>query len=94
MKTQREDLEKIYGARYGRSFDGYLILWPNGERVKPTWVTRAFHRFLKETNLIRFHGLRHSCAAPMRREGVPMEDIHKGFAYDVVSLVQTIGYTS
>ena len=66
MKTHREDLEKIYGARYGRSFDGCIYLWPNGERVNPIRVTHAFHRFLKETdpdNLIRFHVLRDSCAA-------------------------------
>jgi integrase len=93
MKTQQEDFEKIYGARYDHSFDGYIYLWPNGKRVKPTWVTHAFHRFLKETdpdNLIRFHDLRHSCATLMRHEGVPMEDIQKWLGHSTIVTTEGI----
>jgi integrase len=86
MLKKQDEYKKIYGKRYDGRFSDYLYLWPNGERVKPDWITHAFHDFLEETGLpdIRFHDLRHSCATLLRQEGVPMEDIQKWLGHSTI----------
>jgi integrase len=92
MRMRQDDYKHSYGAKYNKSFDGYVYLWPDGHRVKPMWVTSAFHNFLKANGLplIRFHDLRHSCATLLREEGVPMEDIQKWLGHSTITTTEGI----
>ena len=45
---------------------------------------------IKSLEKIRFHDLRHSCAALLRHEGVPMEDIQKWLGHSQITTTESI----
>ena len=50
---------------------------PNGELMKPGYLTHTFSKILEDNNLkrIRLHDLRHSCATLLIQNKVPIKDI-------------------
>ena len=57
-----------------------------GDLLKPGYVTEAFPKLLKRHKLrhIRFHDLRHTCAALLLANGVPMERIQEWLGHSEI----------
>lgn len=93
MKKQEEINKEFFGSNYITQYDDYIYKEKNGELVKPDFVTTNFALQLsKNPDLpkIRFHALRHSCAALLRHEGVPMEDIQKWLGHSQITTTESI----
>lgn len=64
-----------------------------GKLISPDYVTQNFAiqvKKIKSLEQIRFHDLRHSCAALLRHEGVPMEDIQKWLGHSQITTTESI----
>ena len=60
--------------------------------MRPDYITGRFEKALKKIQMpyIRFHDLRHSCAALQRHEGVNLEDIKEWLGHSNVLTTQKI----
>jgi integrase len=89
MKEKEEYTKKFFGNCYNHKNDEYIYKDPNGNLVKPGYVTQHFKKWVIEKNphlkTIRFHDLRHSCAPLLRSEGVPLEDIQKWLGHSQIT---------
>ena len=77
------DLEQEFGVSNSNTYD----------EEKLDFVTRNFSfqvSKIPELSKIRFHDLRHSCAALLRHEGVPMEDIQKWLGHSQITTTESI----
>lgn len=93
MKKQEEINKEFFGSDYVTQYDDYIYKDKNGELVKLDFVTRNFSyqvSKIPELSKIRFHDLRHSCAALLRHEGVPMEDIQKWLGHSQITTTESI----
>lgn len=93
MKKQEEIDREFFGSAYITKYDDYIYKEKNGELVKPDFVTDNFKlqvSKIPELPKIRFHDLRHSCAALLRHEGVPMEDIQKWLGHSQITTTESI----
>lgn len=93
MKKQEAMDREFFGSNYVTKYDDYIYKEKNGELVKPDFVTDSFKwqvSKIPELPKIRFHGLRHSCAALLRHEGVPMEDIQKWLGHSQITTTESI----
>ena len=93
MKTKENLNKEIFGDNYNHKYDEYIYKDPDGELVKPCFVTQHFSDLvIKKYNLkkIRFHDLRHSCATLLRHEGVPMEDIQKWLGHSEITITNKL----
>ena len=93
MKKQEEINKEFFGNDYVTKYDDYIYKEKNGELIKPDFVTDNFKlqvSKIPELSVIRFHDLRHSCAALLRHEGVPMEDIQKWLGHSQITTTESI----
>lgn len=69
--------KKIFGNTYCNQYKDYICLMPNGELMKPGYLSHTFSKLLEDNNLkrIRLHDLRHSCATLLVQNKVPIKDI-------------------
>lgn len=70
---KRKQLENklLFGKAYINS--DLVCCWPNGEEIRPDYITHTFKKILKKCNLpenIRFHDLRHTHATLMLLAGI------------------------
>ena len=77
MKEQQAHNRKLCGRSYNKKYLDYLCVDPLGDLIHPDYVSSAFPNMLKKYGLrhIRFHDLRHTCAALLAANKVPIEDI-------------------
>lgn len=93
MKKQEEINKEFFGNNYVTEYEDYIYKESNGEMIKPDFVSQNFQLQLSkisELPKIRFHDLRHSCAALLRHEGVPMEDIQKWLGHSQITTTESI----
>jgi len=94
MKEKEEYNKKFFGNCYNHKNDEYIYKDPNGNLVKPGYVTQHFKKWVIEKNpylkTIRFHDLRHSCATLLRSEGVPLEDIQKWLGHSQITTTEKL----
>ena len=71
------EYKKLFGKSYNTNYQEYICLMPNGELMKPGYLTHTFSKILEDNNLkrIRLHDLRHSCATLLIQNKVPIKDI-------------------
>ena len=71
------EYRKIFGKTYNNKYKDYICLMPNGELMKPNYLTHTFAKILEDNNLkhIRLHDLRHSCATLLIQNRVPIKEI-------------------
>ena len=69
--------KKIFGNTYCNQYKDYVCLMPNGELIKPGYLSHNFSKLLEDNELkrIRLHDLRHSCATLLIQNKVPVKDI-------------------
>ena len=79
VKDMQAYNKKVCGNCYNYEYDGYVFVDEMGERMKPSYLTSAFPRFLVCHGLkrMRFHDLRHSCASLLLANGVPLKQIQE-----------------
>lgn len=93
MKKQEDINREFFGSAYITKYNDYIYKEDNGELIKPDYVTDNFKLQvgkISELSVIRFHDLRHSCAALLRHEGVPMEDIQKWLGHSQITTTESI----
>lgn len=63
QKRQQEERADIMGDYYFKS--DYVCTWADGKVIQPNYLTKQFHKILKESDLpmVRLHDLRHSTAS-------------------------------
>ena len=71
------EYKKFFGNSYITEYREYVCLMPNGELMKPGYLSHTFAKILEDNNLkrIRLHDLRHSCATLLIQNKVPVKDI-------------------
>ena len=87
------EYKKIFGASYCNQYQEYVCLMPNGELIKPNYLTHTFAKVLEDNDLkhIRLHDLRHSCATLLIQNKVPVKDIQIWLGHS--NIQTTIIYT-
>lgn len=76
-KAMYAEYKKIFGNTYNNDYKDYVCLMPNGELMKPGYLSHTFSKLLEDNELkrIRLHDLRHSCATLLVQNKVPIKDI-------------------
>lgn len=76
-KKMYAEYKKIFGNTYNNDYKDYVCLMPNGELMKPGYLSHTFSKILEDNELkrIRLHDLRHSCATLLIQNKVPVKDI-------------------
>ena len=71
------EYKKLFGNIYCTEYENYICLMPNGELMKPGYLSHTLASVLEDNNMkhIRLHDLRHSCATLLLHNNVPIKDI-------------------
>ena len=82
LLKHKEEIDKnrdIYKKYYNTKYLDYLAVKPDGNIIRPDYVSKHFEDILKANGLrkIRFHDLRHSCASLLLARGVSMKEIQE-----------------
>lgn len=91
IKRQQEINKSFFGSSYVEN--DYVYTNERGIPITPDYVSHNFQiQLSKIPSLpkIRFHDLRHSCAALLRHEGIPMEDIQKWLGHSQITTTEGI----
>ena len=91
MKRQQELNRAFFRSSFVES--DYVYTNERGNLIKPDYVSHNFKIQLSKIpslQKIRFHDLRHSCAALLRHEGIPMEDIQKWLGHSQITTTEGI----
>lgn len=76
-KRQEQEKNRVLARRsYNQNHD-YICVDELGELITPNYVTSIFAKILKKNGLrpMKFHGLRHTCAALLAANGIGIEAI-------------------
>lgn len=95
LKIRNYDIsnKEYFGNKYSTDYEDYIYKNQLGIRIVPNYITQNFKITLNKIDTlpkIRFHDLRHSCAALLRHEGVPMEDIQKWLGHSQITTTEAI----
>ncbi len=93
MKKWNDSNKEFFGDLYEDKYADYIYRDEKGYLIKPDFITNNFSlqvSKIKSLDKIRFHDLRHSCAALLRHEGVPMEDIQKWLGHSQITTTESI----
>ena len=79
VKEKQKSFQKAFGNSYNKKYLNYVFVKPDGNIIRPDYVTEHFGILLRKNNMrhIRFHDLRHSCASLLLAKGVPMKSIQE-----------------
>lgn len=80
----------------GEPKEGYVFPSATGfspwHKMSPGAVSRSFKKFVKKSddvpNTVTLHGLRHSCATDLLRQGVPMHIVQKIMGHSSIEVTQ------
>ena len=92
LQAEQEANRKLCGRSYCMDYLGYVCINQIGERINPSYITKAFPDLLEKHSLrkIRFHDLRHSCASMLLANGVPMKQIQEWLGHSDFSTTANI----
>ncbi len=92
QKERQNDYAKIMGAFYTKS--DYVCTFPDGRVIQPNYITKNFHKILKDSNLpmIRLHDLRHSTASNLIDENMSIVRVSNWLGHS--SPTTTLNYYS
>lgn len=78
-KEKQQSFKKAFGNSYIKKYLNYVFVKPDGNIVRPDYVTQHFSILLDKNNMrhIRFHDLRHSCASLLLAKNIPMKSIQE-----------------
>lgn len=78
LKKKIEENRKFFGKTYNKKYLDYICVKPNGDIIKPNYVTNKFKKYMEDLNIdkgITFHGLRHTCATVLLGMGFSLKEI-------------------
>ncbi len=86
LKAREEEERAACGKDYIEN--DYIFKWPNGKLYDPDYISKHFKKLLKKNDLkrIRFHDLRHSCAALLLSEGRELYDVSEWLGHSDVNI--------
>lgn len=92
FKEQQENFKKAFGKSYVKKYSEYVFVKPDGNLVRPDFVSEHFKTLLEKNNLkhIRFHDLRHSCASLLLAKKIPMKAIQEWLGHSNFSTTANI----
>lgn len=92
MKAQQEEYMQVCGNCYNYEFQDYIYVNQMGALIHPDTLSRRFKLLIKKNGLkpITFHGLRHSCASLLLKEGANMKDIQEWLGHSNYSTTANI----
>ena len=90
LKAEEDVNRKDFGSAYIE--DEHVFKWPNGEVIKPDYVTVHFREKLKKSSLpkITFHELRHSCASMLLCSGYTLKDVQEYMGHSDIQTTANI----
>ena len=90
LKIREEEERAACGKDYIEN--DYIFKWPNGKTYDPDYISKRFKKLLKKNDLkrIRFHDLRHSCAALLLSEGRELYDVSEWLGHSDFSTTANI----
>ena len=92
MDIKREEKHNRLMFKGGYIENDYVFKWPNGDPIKPDYVSGHFNTILKKNNLphIRFHELRHSCASMLLNSGFTLKDVQEYMGHADIQMTANI----
>ena len=90
--NKREEKHNRLMFKGGYIENDYVFKWPNGDPIKPDYVSGHFNSILKKNNLphIRFHELRHSCASMLLNSGFTLKDVQEYMGHADIQMTANI----
>lgn len=87
-KKQQEMNRVLCGNSYCQDYLNYVCVDSLGNLIKPGYISGSFKEFLRRHHMreIRFHDLRHTCAALLSYNGVGIEDIMKWLGHSDIKI--------
>ena len=84
-KKRQQEYRSVFKGSYCKKHLEYVCVRPDGEIIKPDYVSSHFPYLLKkhELRVIRFHDLRHTCASLLVAMGIPMKMIQEWLGHSV-----------
>ena len=78
----------LCGNSYCQDYLNYVCVDSLGNLIKPNYISGSFKEFLRRHHMreIRFHDLRHTCAALLSYSGVGIEDIMKWLGHSDIKI--------
>ena len=79
VREEQRRNRQLYGNSYNKKEAQYVYTDPLGNRVKPSYLSKQFPKWLEENGFkaMRFHDLRHSCASLLLSAGVSLKQIQE-----------------
>ena len=92
QKEKQTERARIMGSFYCQS--DYVCTWPDGRVIMPNYLTKNFHKILKDSNLpmVRLHDLRHSTASNLIDENMSIVRVSNWLGHS--SPTTTLNYYS
>lgn len=92
VRRRQAENRMLYGADYDVSGLDFVCVRDDGKRIKPSYVSQSFNKFLKRNNLrhIRYHDLRHSCASLLISMGYQLKDVQDWLGHADISTTANI----
>jgi integrase len=84
--------EWLYDAGEPFSLENPICIWPDGSRLKPSYISNHFRLLLEKNNLrkIRFHDLRHTAGSLLLDSGVDIKTIQEFLGHSQASTTLNI----
>ena len=92
VKEQQAEYRRVCGKCYDNRYLEYICVDEMGTLISPHYLTAAFPKLLDKNELrrIRYHDLRHSCAALLLANGVPMKQIQEWLGHSDFSTTANV----
>jgi integrase len=92
VREEQERNRKLCSKSYNKADAQYVYTDVLGNRIKPGYLSSAFHEFLETRGLkrMRFHDLRHSCASLLLANGVSLKQIQEWLGHSNFTITADI----
>ena len=92
LAAKQAELENKHLFGKGYHENEYVFKWPDGDPLKPEYVSAHFAKLLKRYDLprIRFHELRHSCASLLLNHGHSLKDVQEWLGHADIQMTANI----
>jgi len=78
LKKEQDEYKAFFQDKYA-NMNNFVFVWPDGKAILPNYVTKQFHKVVKESPLpkVRLHDLRHSSASNLLAMGFSIVEVQQ-----------------